>query len=345
MLSLNPVRLSVVVVCRNEERNIARCLTSIVSASHLVDGGVEVVVVDSASRDRTVDAALAFPVRVVLLDAAWPLSPAAGRFHGGLAARGDYVQFIDGDMALDAGWLPAALRALDADEKLGGIGGIERQAFLEGGAVVGGRDNPYAVPPHEAPARVLPGAALFRRTALIAAGGFDPYLSSEEEAELCYRLMKAGYTLRTLPIPITTHYSARRRSLSELSRRMRGRLYRGTGQVLRRSLAQGLVLRHAWRLRTFLAFGAFLVAGIVALIAWPVTQSAMLFTIWLLLAATMFAVLTVRKRSLGQAALSLAILTCIAWELAAGFRKPLPPPSQYPRDARIIRREESSAAL
>lgn len=344
MMSLNPLRLSVVVVCRNEERNIARCLTSIVSASRLVDGGVEIVVADSASRDRTVDAALAFPTRVVQLDAAWPLSPAAGRFHGALAARGDYVQFIDGDMALDAGWLPAALRRLDADEKLAGVGGIERQAFLEGDAVVGGRDNPYAVPPHEAPARVLPGAALFRRDALVAAGGFDPYLSSEEEADLCYRLRKAGYTLRTLPITITTHYSARRRSLSELSRRLRGRLYRGIGQVLRRSLSQGLAFRHAWRLRTFLLFGAFLVAGLAALIAWAITWSVAAFAIWLLLAATIFAMLAVRKRSLGQAALSMVILTCIAWELAAGFLKPLPPPSHYPRDARVIRREEPSAA-
>jgi len=342
MMSLNPLRLSVVVVCRNEERNVARCLTSVVSASRLVDGGVEVIVADSASTDRTVEIALTFPVRVVHLEAAWPLSPAAGRFHGALAARGDYVFFIDGDMALDAGFLPAALRKLDADEALAGVTGVERQVYLEDGATIGGLENTYGVPPVEARARVLPGAALFRRSALVAAGGFDPLLSSEEEAELCYRLTQAGHTLLSLPIPIVDHYSGRRRSFAELRRRLRGRLYRGIGQVLRRALDRGLFLQHAWRLRVFLGFGAFLLAGIVALLAWPLAQSPRLFVCWLAALVAIFALLTARKHSVSEAALSIAVLACIAWEAGAGFFTHLPPAALYPREARVTRSETAS---
>ncbi len=343
MMSLNPLRLSIVVVCKNESRNIARCLTSVVSASRLVDDGVEVIVADSASTDRTVEIALGFPVRVVHLEASWPLAPAAGRFHGGLAARGDYVLFIDGDMALDAGFLPAALRRLDGDETLAGVTGVERQVFLEDGATVGGRENTYDVPPVEAPARVLPGAALFRRDALVAVGGFDPFLSSEEEADLCYRLTQAGHALVTLPIPIVDHYSGRRRSFAELRRRMRGRLYRGIGQVLRRSIDRGLFFQHAWRLRVFLGFALFLLCGVIALLAWPLAQSPRYLVLWLAALTAIFALLAARKHSPGEAALSIVVLAAIVWETGAGFSATLPPAVTYPREARTTRSDSFSA--
>jgi len=339
MMSLNPLRLSIVVVCRNEERNIARCLSSVVSASRLVDGGVEVIVADSASTDRTVEIALTFPVRVVHLEPSWRLAPAAGRFHGSLAARGDLVLFIDGDMALDAGFLPPAIRRLDADETIAGVTGIERQVYLEDGATIGGRENTYGVPPFETRAHVLPGAALFRRAALVAAGSFDPFLSSEEEAELCYRLMQAGHSLVTLPIPIVDHYSGRRRSFAELRRRLRGRLYRGIGQVLRRAVDRGLFFQHLWRLRVFVGFGLFLICGVVALLAWPIAQSPRYLVAWLAVLAAIFALLAARKHSLGEAALSIVVLACIAWEAVAGFFTTLPPAAVYPREARITRSE------
>jgi GT2 family glycosyltransferase len=331
----SPIRLTTVVVCRNEERNVARCLRSLLSATRLVEGASEVVVVDSASTDATVETALAFPVRVVELGESWPLSPAAGRFHGSLAARGEFVFFVDGDMAVDPSWLPRALAALAKDPRLAGVTGIERQIYVEGGAHVGGRENPYGFPAREAPARVLPGAAVFRRSALEAVGSFDPFLASEEEAELCYRLAKAGFSLASLPAPMVEHVSAPRRSLAEMRRRVRGRLYRGVGQVLRRSLSTGLFLDHASRLRVFVAFALFLAFGLLALLAWLLAGAALPLLAWCVALAALAALLAIRKRSLREAALSIAILAVIAVEAARGFLAPLPAPEMYPRDVRV----------
>ncbi len=340
----SPVRLTAVVVCRNEERNIARCLRSLLAATRLVEGESEVVLVDSASTDATVETALAFPVRVVELGESWPLSPAAGRFHGSLAARGEFVFFIDGDMIVDPGWLPRALAALAKDPQLAGVTGIERQIYVEGGAHVGGRENPYGFADHEAPARVLPGAALFRRSALEAVGSFDPFLASEEEAELCYRLAKAGFALRSLPTPMVEHLSPPRRSLAEMRRRVRGRLYRGIGQVLRRSLSTGLFLDHAWRLRVFVSFALFLALGLLALLAVPIAGTAGPLLAWLLALGALAALLAIRKRSLREAALSLAILAAIAFEAARGFLAPLPAREMYPRDVRVREGRRAAAA-
>lgn len=330
------IHLTAVVVCRNEERNIPRCLSSLLAALRLVDGANEILVVDSASTDATVETALTFPVRVLELGAAWPLSPAAGRFQGALAARGEFVFFIDGDMTVDPGWLPRALMALERDPQVAGVTGIERQIYTDGTALVGGRENPYDFPGHEAYARVLPGAAVFRRAALQAVGSFDPYLSSEEEAELCYRLTKAGFHLLSLPAPMVEHVSSPRRTLAEVRRRVDRRLYRGIGQVLRRSLSNGLALAHAMRLRVFLGFALFLLLGLAALVAWPLVGTPAPLLAWCTALLALVLLLAVKKRSLGQALLSVATLAVIAVEAVRGFLGPLPPREQYSRDVRTL---------
>ena len=83
-----PPRLSVVLITRNEIRNIDACLRSVAFAD-------EVVVVDSASTDGTADAARAAGARV--LDAPdWPgFGPQKNRALD--AATGDWVLSLDAD--------------------------------------------------------------------------------------------------------------------------------------------------------------------------------------------------------------------------------------------------------
>lgn len=100
--------LSVVLIARNEERNIARLVESVLRETN---GEAEVVLVDSDSSDATVEIGLRYPIRVVKIesDPSIRLCAAAGRFVGTKMTDRGAVLFLDGDHELLPGWLPVAL--------------------------------------------------------------------------------------------------------------------------------------------------------------------------------------------------------------------------------------------
>ena len=60
------VELSVVLITRNQDWNIARLVQSVMNEAAGLS--YEIVLVDSASTDRTVEIALNYPIRIVRLD-------------------------------------------------------------------------------------------------------------------------------------------------------------------------------------------------------------------------------------------------------------------------------------
>jgi len=69
--------LSIVIITRNEARNVARCIESVLEAASLFQD-TQVILVDSASTDETCDIAQGNPISVVRLLPDWLLTPAAG---------------------------------------------------------------------------------------------------------------------------------------------------------------------------------------------------------------------------------------------------------------------------
>jgi glycosyltransferase involved in cell wall biosynthesis len=212
--------LSIVVIGKNEAAYITECLRSVLAAAAAA-GGAEVVYVDSASTDQTVELALAQGVRVLQLPSAWPLSPAAGRYIGFHHTSGELVMFVDADTILDRQWLNRAL-AYFTEPDVAGLAGYLKDLDEFGREVPGVGEHSHAV-------KTLPtlrGIAMYRREALAHAGAFNPYLRSEEEAELALRLRKAGWKLLHVPWPMGSH----RRSLPKFSAMWRAcRLGRVTG--------------------------------------------------------------------------------------------------------------------
>src|SRR5438270_2598016 len=117
-------RVSVVVPARNEERHVAACVRSILDQD--VRGGVEVIVADGRSMDRTGEPAGAAGARVV--------PNPAGATPAGLnaaleRARGDVIVRFDAHAEMPPGYLAACLAALDGQH--GGavcVGGWRRVA-------------------------------------------------------------------------------------------------------------------------------------------------------------------------------------------------------------------------
>ncbi len=103
-------RFSVVVPAVNEEGGIGACLDSL--ARQDVAGGVEVIVVDNNSVDRTAAVAAAHGATVVF-------EPRPGvcwaRQRGTEAARGDIVVSTDADTTFEPGWLARIDAAFRAD--------------------------------------------------------------------------------------------------------------------------------------------------------------------------------------------------------------------------------------
>jgi len=114
--------LSVVIISRNEERNIAGCIESVLKATEGI-GACEIVLVDSASTDGTIEIAAKYPIRILQLDPSYPLSPAAGFYTGFLNTGGKYIQFQCGDSILDENWFKNALLILKKDEQVAGVAG------------------------------------------------------------------------------------------------------------------------------------------------------------------------------------------------------------------------------
>jgi len=100
-------RLSLIVITKNEEASIARCLGS-------VDFADEIVVVDSGSTDRTVAIAEAHGARVVVT-ADWPgFGPQKARALD--LARGEWVLSLDADEWIEPQYAAALKAAMAAGD-------------------------------------------------------------------------------------------------------------------------------------------------------------------------------------------------------------------------------------
>ena len=120
--------ISVIIIARNEEQTIQHCLSAGIQSLEIAiregrAGGGEVILVDSASTDTTVQKAKSFPVTILGLKDDWPLSAAAGRQMGFEHSRGDLLFFIDGDTVVETTWLAHALSFIKR-EGIAAIGGI-----------------------------------------------------------------------------------------------------------------------------------------------------------------------------------------------------------------------------
>ena len=108
--------LEIVIPARNEERRLPAGLAELTRAVTALPRGVAVVVVDSASDDRTADIVREWPagdVPVRLLRCDRPGKGAAVR-AGLLATSAPYVGFCDADMAADPAAIALATRMLQA---------------------------------------------------------------------------------------------------------------------------------------------------------------------------------------------------------------------------------------
>lgn len=113
--------LSVVIPAFNEERYLPLTLAGIRAAAAAVGQGVEILVVDNDSSDRTADAARSFGATVVTEKIH---NIARVRNTGAAFAHGDILAFIDADTLVPAHFFRRVQEAMSSPNCLGGCADI-----------------------------------------------------------------------------------------------------------------------------------------------------------------------------------------------------------------------------
>lgn len=120
-----------------------------------------------------------------------------------IAPRTEFVQFVDGDCEVHAGWLAAGTATLRAEDKLAAVSGRLRERFPEKSLY-----NKLADIEWDRPVgleKSCGGNAMFRVTAVRQVGGYDATLIAGEEPELCSRLRANGWLIRRIADEMALH--------------------------------------------------------------------------------------------------------------------------------------------
>jgi cellulose synthase/poly-beta-1,6-N-acetylglucosamine synthase-like glycosyltransferase len=325
-------RVSIIIIGRNEEAGIGKCIEAALSAADQI-GGAEIIFVDSASTDRSVSIARSCGVRVLSLKPAWKLTPSAGRFIGSHFAKGEFVLFLDADTLVYRDFLPHALRHFDDHADLGGINGY-LDDLNEKGEIMLDVEERY---PAATDVKWLRGPCCFyRKEALEKVGSFNPYLAVEEEAELGLRLIKNGWRLQQIPVPMACHtrcFNVRtvRNVISTYRRDIVSRRFGEITKTIGCAFSQGFGLAFCWvRLKTTIVFLAWLFLLFLSLFLPADFYPKAVFSLLAVLGMT--AVL-VKKRSVKQSLLFISDKIYNFIDVLAGVHKiSVKSPGSYPLD-------------
>jgi GT2 family glycosyltransferase len=195
----------IVVIGRNEADRLRSCLLSGIRETRFL------VYVDSGSTDDSVNLARSLGVGAIELDPGTPFSAARARNEGFSRLRQmdpdlAFVQFVDGDCELCAGWIDIAARYLRDHEDTAVVCGRLRERNPEASIYNTLCDIEWDVAAGEA--RDCGGIAMMRASAFEQAHGFRTDLIAGEEPELCVRLREQGWKIWRLSQEMALHDSA-----------------------------------------------------------------------------------------------------------------------------------------
>ena len=285
--------VGVIAIGRNEGERLRRCLASVVGQP----GCAAVVYVDSNSTDGSVPLARAAGADVVELDMSLPFSAARARNAGFERLRQThphvaFVQFVDGDCEVVAGWLERARTALAGRLELAAVCGRRRERHPERSVYNRLADIEWDTPVGDA--RSCGGDAMLRAAALCQVGGYNPSVIAGEEPELCVRLRAKGWKIARLDGEMTLHDADMTRFMQLWRRMVRAGHAFAEGAWMHGRRPE----RHAAKeTRSIVLWGALLPLAIVTL-AWQLPLASIAIAALYPLQTTRLAVREGRRRNL-----------------------------------------------
>lgn len=201
--SVEPPRIDVVVIGRNESAHLRACLESVRALEYPRDR-IHARYVDSESSDDSREIAAASGAEVIRLTGT-PMTAARGRNAGWMAAppeAGSLILFLDGDTQVHSGFLERAVDAL-SDPSIAAVWGHRREGQTSASVYNRILDLDWIYPPGFT--EFFGGDVLVRRSALESVDGYNPELIAGEEPEMCRRLREKGWKILHIDTPMTSH--------------------------------------------------------------------------------------------------------------------------------------------
>jgi len=201
------VEISVIMPCYNAALHLPASVGSVLAQTFAT---WELITVDDGSSDGTL-AWLQTQTDTRIRPLAQPNRGVSAARNAGLAAaRGRYVAFLDADDTWTADFLEKMLAALQTHPNA-----LLAYCGWQKLGLTGGRSEPFVPPDYEnadkaetlfAGCRWPIHAALVKREAVLAAGGFDPALKNAEDYSLWLRVATAGPIVRVPEVLAFYHF-------------------------------------------------------------------------------------------------------------------------------------------
>jgi len=220
------IAISIIVLTLNEEKNIGRCLDSIMNQD-LPKDRVEIIVVDGDSEDRTREIAEKYTSKI-LIEKKHNFGYA--RNLGVRSAAGDYIVFISADAWADNGWLKNIQNTL-SEEEIDGVVGKQIPVTASSSWVSRIRSAGFQETYGNDPYMMIRGDnfstvnCAYKKRAILEVGGFDESLPACEDQDLAHRVLCRGGRIVYNPEVIVHH--AAEDSLKEILRKT---LRQGVGE-------------------------------------------------------------------------------------------------------------------
>jgi len=107
------MKISVVVIAHNEEKNIEKCLKSLMNQTVKAD---EIILVAHNCTDKTVEIASRFPITIKIFNEG--KGQAYSRYYGISCAQGDKILCTDGDTIVPKNWVKLLSELLDESKSM-----------------------------------------------------------------------------------------------------------------------------------------------------------------------------------------------------------------------------------
>jgi GT2 family glycosyltransferase len=212
--------ISVIIVTWNGRPYLEACLTAAVAQEGV---SAEIIVVDNASADGTVEFVRAHYPRVRLVALAENRGFAGGNNAGAREARGTFLAFLNNDTVPLAGWLRALREGIDAGRRI--LLTTSRIVYMHDPEVIdsagdgllrgGGAfkrhhgESAHAAARSEEVFGVCGAACMMPKAVFDELGGFDEdFFASHEDVDLSYRARLRGYHCRYVADAIVKHHGS-----------------------------------------------------------------------------------------------------------------------------------------
>lgn len=219
--------ISIVIIGKDEARNLPKLYASLngLEVEH------ELIYVDSASSDNSVEISMPICDEVIELAPSEQLCASAGRFEGTKEAKYDWILYLDGDMELESDFVVFLNQRefLHKEKNIAGYIGYYTYVYSDGS-----EDSNRLLQEKEKRVSHFGGAIFLEKSVVLRAGNWNPSVVANEEIDLYVRIQELGYQVYGLDKKMVRHQAKKISNLHTLLSLIYplNRTYYGYGQVL-----------------------------------------------------------------------------------------------------------------